>query len=158
MESSKRTTGRPKRVGGIQRISVSLPEQVFVALDDVIRVQGFENRSQAIAELVTARHGKLDQEIGNTIMAGTITLIYDQTKGNVQRELCELQQEHIDEVISTLRVLLQHDHIMEVIVVQGPGRTLRRLADKFLTRKGVCTGELTIASQIMPPIHPLRES
>ena len=50
------------------------------------------------------------------------------------------------------------DYVMEVMIVQGPGRKLRALANKFISRKGVRTGKMTMASQIMPPIHPLPQS
>ena len=141
-----------------KRISVSLPGSVYNALDGIIQGQGFENRSQAIAEIIMARNSQLEQETGNEITAGVITLVYDVTKGNIQRELADLQREHIDEVISSLSVLLEDDHVMEVIIVQGPGRKLRALANKVISRKGVRTGKITMASQIMPPIHPLPQS
>ncbi|MDA7614232.1 nickel-responsive transcriptional regulator NikR, partial [Verrucomicrobiales bacterium] len=141
-----------------KRISVSLPGSVYQALDGIIQKQGFENRSQAIAEIIMARNSQLEQETGNEITAGVITLVYDVTKGNIQRELADLQREHIDEVISTLSVLLEDDYVMEVMIVQGPGRKLRALANKFISRKGVRTGKMTMASQIMPPIHPLPQS
>lgn len=144
--------------GGTRRISVSLPGAVYNTLDGIIRQQGFENRSQAIAEFIMARNSQLEQETGNEITAGVITLVYDVTKGNIQRELSELQREHIDEVISTLSVLLEDNYVMEVMVVQGPGRKLRALANRFISRKGVSTGKMTMASQIMPPIHPLPQS
>ena len=141
-----------------KRISVSLPGSVYNALDGIIQGQGFENRSQAIAEIIMARNSQMEQETGNEITAGVITLVYDVTKGNIQRELADLQREHIDEVISSLSVLLEDHHVMEVMIVQGPGRKLRALANKLISRKGVRTGKITMASQIMPPIHPLPQS
>ena len=57
MESSQTT----------KRISVSLPGSVYNALDGIIQGQGFENRSQAIAEIIMARNSQLEQETGNEI-------------------------------------------------------------------------------------------
>lgn len=137
------------------RISISLPESVHLALDGMVEQRGFESRSQAITEMISSRLSELDQDEGETIMAGTITLFYDMSKGTVRKELLQLQQLHIDEVISSLHVLLSNNHILEVIIVQGPARKLTEIANKFISRKGVRTGKLTLASQIMPPIHPL---
>ena len=139
------------------RISVSLPESVFRTLDAMVDEQGFDSRSQAIAEMISARRAELDQEVGSQVMAGTITLFYDMSKGSVRKELLQLQQLHIDEVISSQSVLLKNNHILEVLVVQGPAPKLKEIANQFITRKGVRTGKLTLASQIMPPIHPLPE-
>ena len=144
-----------KRAEKTCRISVSLPQSVFKQLDGMVVEQGFESRSQAIAEMITSRRSELDKDVGNRVMAGTITLFYDMSKGNIRKELLQLQQLHIDEVITSLDVLLKNNHILEVIVVQGPAAKLTEIANQFISRKGVRTGKLTLASQIMPPIHPL---
>lgn len=141
-----------------KRISVSLPGTVYDALDEVIKNQGFENRSQAIAEIIMARSAQLEEETGNEVRAGVITLVYDVTKGSIQRELAELQRAHIDEVISALSVLLEDQHVMEVMIVQGPARKLRSLANQCISRKGVRTGKLTLSSHLMPPLHPLPQA
>ncbi len=40
-------------------------------------------------------------------MAGTITLIYDEAKGQILQRLAELERTHVDEVISSLHVQLE---------------------------------------------------
>jgi metal-responsive CopG/Arc/MetJ family transcriptional regulator len=46
---------------------------------------------------------------------------------------------------------------MEVILVQGPGMTLRKICDVFASCKGVKVGKLTLTSTIIPPLHPLKK-
>ena len=88
-------------------------------------------------------------------MAGTITIVYDESKGNLLQRLAELERGFIDEVISSLHVQLQDYHRMEVLLVQGPANQLTRIADKLMALKGVKTGKLTLTSMIIPPLHPL---
>ena len=144
-ESSKKTA--------VQRISISLPENLAAELDRMASERGFHNRSQAIAEMIQERVNVHHQDDGDTVMAGTITLFFDSTKPGLLQKLKKVQREHVDEVISTHDVLLEGNYIMEVVLVQGPVKTLRFITDRMLTCKGVSSGELTLTSKIMPPVH-----
>jgi CopG family nickel-responsive transcriptional regulator len=95
------------------------------------------------------------EEKGDTLMAGTITIVYDESKGNLLQRLAELERRFLDEVISSLHVQLENDHRIEVLLVQGPARTLQHIADQLLALKGVKTGKLTLTTMLMPPLHPL---
>jgi len=141
----------------VTRISVSLPESVFRELDRMIEERGLENRSKAIAQMITQQAIEHEQDRGDRLMAGTITLIYDESRGNLLAKLAELQRQHIDEVISSLHVQLEHHHRMEVVLVQGPAQKLQQIADRLFACTGVSTGKLTLTSMIIPPLHPLPE-
>lgn len=139
----------------VQRISISLPDAVYRELDDMIGERGIESRSKLITELITQAVTEHQEDKGDQLMAGTITLIYDEAKGPLLQRLATIEREHIDEVISSLHVQLENNHRMEVILVQGPAGKLKRIADRLLGSKGVRTGKLTLTSIIMPPLHPL---
>jgi CopG family nickel-responsive transcriptional regulator len=96
-------------------------------------------------------------EAGEAVMTGTITLFYNQSKNNLLSRLADLKREHIDEVIGSLQVLLEHDHIMEVILIQGPASILQEITNAFVTCKGVKGGKLTLTSTIIPQLHPLKK-
>jgi CopG family transcriptional regulator, nickel-responsive regulator len=139
----------------VQRISVSLPDAVFRQLDQMMQERGLESRSKAIADMITHFALEHEEDKGNSIMTGTITIVYDESKGHLLQRLAELERNFIDEVISSLHVQLQDNHRMEVLLVQGPANQLKRIADKLMAIKGVKTGKLTLTSMIIPPLHPL---
>jgi CopG family transcriptional regulator, nickel-responsive regulator len=141
--------------GKVQRISVSLPDSVFRELDQLVEERGFESRSKAIADMVTCSALEHQEDKGDSIMAGTITIVYDESKGSLLQRLAELERNFIDEVISSLHVQLQNNHRIEVLLVQGPANQLKKIADKLMAIKGVKTGKLTLTSMIIPPLHPL---
>jgi CopG family nickel-responsive transcriptional regulator len=142
---------------GVSRISVSLPETLLGRLDRMVYQRGFESRSQAIAEMINRQLIEHDRELGQEVMAGTITLVYDHSTIGLQKQLADLQHAHLDEVISSLHVHLMHAHTMEVILVQGPAAKLQGIADAFITCRGVITGRLQLTTAILPPVHPLPE-
>jgi CopG family nickel-responsive transcriptional regulator len=139
----------------VSRISVSLPELLLRQLDRMVLARGFESRSQAIAEMVNRQLLEHRQVLGEDVMAGTITLVYDHSTPGLQKQLADLQHQHLSEVISSLHVHLMHAHTMEVILVQGPAQQLQRIADRMLTCRGVITGKLQLTAAIIPPLHPL---
>jgi CopG family nickel-responsive transcriptional regulator len=150
---TKRTNGNTE--GKVQRISVSLTESVFRQLDQLVAERGWESRSKAISVMVTQSVLEHREEKGDMLMAGTITIVYDESQGNLLQQLAELERRFLDEVISSLHVQLENDHRIEVLLVQGPARTLQNIADQLLALKGVKTGKLTLTTMLMPPLHPL---
>ena len=105
--------------------------------------RGFTNRSQVIAEMIQQQISDYYSLKGDHLMAGTITLLYDHKKPGLKQQLSEIQYSHIAEVISSLQVLL----------VQGRARTLRRIASELLACKGVLSGRFNLSRTVMPPIH-----
>ncbi len=140
---------------GVKRITVSLLPEVFESLDNLVIRRGFQSRSQAVAEMI--HQSSLDhyQEFGDEIMAGTITLFYDESRPTLLQTLADIERRHINEVISSQHILLENEHTMEVLLVQGPAKRLKKISDELITCRGVKAGRLTIFSTILPPIHPL---
>lgn len=142
-----------KQKDGIQRISVSLRESVYLSLDKLVSERGFENRSQAVSEMIHQSLIDHNQKRGEQVMAGTITLFYDETKVGLNQQISAIQRENIAEVISSQHILLENNHTMEVMIVQGPAKTLKFIADQLITCKGVKSGRLVLTSTIIPPLH-----
>lgn len=139
----------------VSRISISLAESLLVQLDTMVAEKGFENRSQGLASMIhhfLTEHKSVDD---NEVMSGTINIVYDYSVPGLQKQLLELQHQHIDEVISSLHVNLMHSQTMEVILVQGPGNRLQEIADKMQVLRGVISSKLQVAASVIPPLHPL---
>lgn len=148
------TTSNLNQVDGVKRITVSLLPEVYDALDRLIDQRGFQSRSQAVAEMIQQSALEHRRELGDEVMAGTITLFYDESRPGLLQTLSDIQRSHIDEVISSQHILLENEHTMEVLLVQGPAKRLKAISDELITAKGVKSGRLTIFSMILPPIHP----
>lgn len=139
----------------VSRISVSLPEKLIPELDKMVVERGFNSRSQAIAEMINQNIADHKQDFGETIMAGTINLVYDYATPGLQALLADLQRQHIDEVISSLNVNLEDAKTLQVILVQGPAKKLKMIADQMISCRGVVSGKLLMSAAIIPPLHPL---
>jgi CopG family nickel-responsive transcriptional regulator len=139
----------------VTRISISMPEDLLVELDDMVERRGFESRSQAIGTMINEQLLEHKRQLGEQVMMGTITLLYDRSVKGLQKQLSDLQCHHIDEVISSLHVHLMNSQMLEVVLVQGPASKLQAIADGMSTLRGVITGRLQLMAATIPPVHPL---
>lgn len=144
-----RATPRSEKVA---RFSVSLPAELLDELDAMVTSRGFPSRSHAIAEMARERLLEHGQALGTTSMAGTINLVYDYRKRNLQRQLAEIQHRNYLLVVTSMHVHLEHHHYLEVLLVQGPARDLRRLADTLAGTKGVKHARLNLTATALPPL------
>lgn len=131
---------------GVDRFSVSLPKTLLQELDLMVSQKGYANRSQAIADMVRANLVEYRQQEANSEIAGTITLVYDHHKPQLQAALTDIQHDHHDLIISTMHVHLDHHHCMEVLLLRGKAAGIREIADELLSAKGVKHGKLTITT------------
>lgn len=141
---------------GLRRITVSMPDDTYQALDRLVTERGFDSRSQAIVEMIHQQAAEHLGKIGTQVMAGTLTMIYDESKSTLLKDLSRVCREHITEVISSQHILLEDDHVLEVLLMQGPAATLRQIANELVTCKGVKSTHLSLTPHLMPPLHAKR--
>jgi CopG family nickel-responsive transcriptional regulator len=127
------------------RFGVAMDKDLLDRFDDVVKRRGYENRSEALRDLVRRDLDHDAWERGKST-AATITLVYDHHARDLTERLTEIQHEHGALIISTLHVHLDHDHCLEVIACKGPSRTLKAMADRLIGEKGVISGNVVAAS------------
>lgn len=142
----------------VSRVSISLPPPLLTKLDRMVESRGYESRSQAIGEMVNYQLSEHKRTLGNEVMVGTITLLYDRLIRDLQKKLADLQFKHINEVISSLHVHLTEGQLMEVILVQGPAAKLQEIANEITTLRGIVMGRLQLLAAVIPPVHPLSDT
>ena len=141
----------------LRRVTISMPEDTFQALDRIVTGRGFDSRSQAIAEMIHQQAAEHLGRIGTQVMAGTLTMIYDESKSTLLKDLSRVCREHITEVISSQHILLEDDHVLEVLLMQGPANTLRQIANELVTCRGVKSTPLPLPPPLLPPLHGARK-
>jgi CopG family nickel-responsive transcriptional regulator len=156
MHANSRGMAKDDSSDGLRRVTVSMGEDTFQALDRLVNERGFDSRSQAISEMIHQQAAEHLGKIGTEVMAGTLTLIYDESKSSLLRDLSRVCRSHLSEVISSQHVLLEDDHVLEVLLMQGPAKTLRGIANELVTCKGVKSAHLTLTPHLLPPLHARR--
>jgi CopG family nickel-responsive transcriptional regulator len=82
-----------------------------------------------------------------------VTLVYDHHVRDLSERLTELQHDMGEQVRSTMHVHLDHDHCLEVIVMQGQSHELRTAAERLLATRGVTHGGIEMVAVGLPHRH-----
>ncbi|UYF80666.1 CopG family ribbon-helix-helix protein [Acinetobacter ursingii] len=136
----------------LTRISITVPENTVEALDQKIVEEHYKSRSQAIVDMIN-RHLIHQYTTENSVMVGTLTLLYRRDAGNIRVQLSDLQQQFLEQVISSLHIQLDDQKILEVILLQGKSNTLKQISQQFIALKGVIKGHLELMDAVMPPLQ-----
>lgn len=122
-----------------------MDEKLLQDFDQIIQGKGYQNRSEAVRDLVRdailQHHSTNDSEI----VAGTIMLFYNHHQNKLVNEMLSIQHDHHDSILATTHLHIDHDNCLELIVVKGVASELRELSDKLITIKGVFYGKLTVS-------------
>jgi CopG family transcriptional regulator, nickel-responsive regulator len=130
---------------GVDRITISLDEDLLAAFDSVTQAQGYTNRSEAFRDLIRERlQGERLADDAGTPVVAVLTYVYDHRKRMLGMRLMDTQHEHHDLSQSTLHVHIAHESCLEATVLRGPLREVRALADRILVEPGVQYGHLHV--------------
>jgi CopG family transcriptional regulator, nickel-responsive regulator len=130
----------------VSRFTVSIPSQLMRQLERMRKEKGYASRSQEIADMIRDEWIAHSQKTGNEEIAGTITLVYDHHKQNVQATLTDIQHDHHEVILSTMHVHLDHHNCLEVLAVKGKASSIKSIADQLIAAKGVKHGKLTVTT------------
>jgi CopG family nickel-responsive transcriptional regulator len=127
----------------VVRFGISIDDRLLAKFDQHIEEKGYSNRSEAVRDLirnalVAEQWLRDDQEE----MVGTVSLVYDHHTRELSDKLTEHQHSHHRNIISALHVHLDAHHCLEVVVIKGKAREIKRLADELIGTKGVKHGKL----------------
>ncbi|WP_320172468.1 nickel-responsive transcriptional regulator NikR [Maridesulfovibrio sp.] len=133
-------------MGKTIRFGVSLDSDLLEKFDKLCDEKSYQTRSEAIRDLI--RNMLVEKEWDDTEgeMAGTLSLVYDHHQSGLSQRLTELQHDSHDLILSTLHVHLDHSNCLEVMVLRGDGKSIKELAQRLISTKGVKHGKLGLTT------------
>lgn len=133
-------------MGQTIRFGVSLDSDLLEKFDALCDERCYQTRSEAIRDLIRNTLVQKEWEDTDKEIAGTLTLVYDHHKSDLAQRLTEMQHDSHDVILSALHVHLDHHNCLEVLVLRGPGETVRNLGQMLISTKGVKHGKLTLTT------------
>ncbi len=130
----------------LQRFGISIEEDLLKRFDEEIVKKGYQNRSEAIRDLIRNHLVELEWEDDKEEVAGTITLVYDHHTRGLTDLLTELQHSYHQLILSTMHVHLDHHNCLEILVIKGKVKEAKEVANQLVSVKGVLHGKLTVTS------------
>ena len=133
-------------MGETVRFGISMDDKLLESFDKLIEQKGYANRSEAIRDLIRAAQVEFDWEEGEKEGVGTVTLVYNHHVRDLSDKLTEQQHAHHDQIVSALHVHLDAHNCLEVLVLRGKAREIRKIADELIGVKGVKHGKLVMTT------------
>lgn len=129
---------------GLKRFGVSLDESLLESLDLFVVNNGFTNRSQAIRFLVEKNIAET-KWLCNHVVAGTIIIMYDQSKKDISVRIEEIQQAYQQVILSSSQYYLNSNFCLHIATVTGEAYKLTELSDRLIAIKGIKHGKLVMS-------------
>ena len=129
---------------GLKRFGVSLDESLLESLDLFVVNNGFTNRYQAIRFLVEKNIAET-KWLCNHVVAGTIIIMYDQSKKDISVRIEEIQQAYQQVILSSSQYYLNSNFCLHIATVTGEAYKLTELSDRLIAIKGIKHGKLVMS-------------
>lgn len=138
----------------MQRITVSLDDDVMAIIDGHMARHGAGNRSEALRDLVRAASAQEHREdpAPGAFCVASLTYAYDPHRRDLSARIHALHQDRHDLTVATMHVHLDHHTCLEVVALRGPVEPVRALAHAVTGERGVRHGHLHVV-----PAHDDRE-
>jgi CopG family transcriptional regulator, nickel-responsive regulator len=133
------------------RFSVAIGGELLRRFDHYRQTHSYPNRSEAVRGLMRAALVEEEVTRDESEAMGVVTLVYNHHASRVAERLTELQHRHIDRVVTATHVHLDAQRCLEVVLLRGPAKFVRELADGLIGTKGVETGRFVLSSAAPMP-------
>lgn len=125
----------------VTRFSVSLPPDLLAEFDRRVAEKRYDTRSKALADLMRDALQRDEWEDDQVEVLGAVTIVYDHHTRGVADRLTDIQHDFHDHIVSTTHVHIDHNRCLEIILLRGPIRDVRRVGDSLTSARGVLHGK-----------------
>ncbi len=131
----------------MERITMSIDERLAQDFDRVVRDRHYASRSEAMRDLLRREVESYRQARDpRSQCVATLSYVFSHRERKLAERLAQAQHEQHDLVVSAMRVLLDHDHCLEVLALKGATAAVQGFADRVLAERGVRHGVLNRVS------------
>ncbi len=132
----------------LQRIGISLEDDLLEKFDELIGEKGYVNRSEAIRDLI---RGELVARAWSSRSSAqervaVVTLVYDHDSASLAQKLTHIQHENHLAVVSSLHVHMDAHNCLEVLVLRGRAEDIVRMGEGLVSTRGVKYGRVVPAT------------
>jgi len=129
----------------MQRITITIDNDLMAELDRMIEVKGYQNRSEAIRDLARAGLRQASVDAGDLDRCvGVLSYTYDHSARDLARKLTDTHHDHHDISVASMHVHLDHDRCLEVSILKGKTEDVRHFADHVKAERHVTHGSLAL--------------
>jgi CopG family transcriptional regulator, nickel-responsive regulator len=130
----------------LARFGVSIPDDLLEKFDVLIRGKGYNNRSEAIRDLIRDRLVEEMWTEADQDVVGTATVVYNHEQSDLAQKLTEIQHQKHDLIISAVHVHLDYHNCLEVLIMRGHPDEVKKAGELLISTRGVKHGKITMTT------------
>ncbi|MGY6027418.1 nickel-responsive transcriptional regulator NikR [Phytobacter sp. AG2a] len=137
----------------MQRVTITLDDDLLATLDNLSQRRGYNNRSEALRDIL--RDALSEEATVNPQTHGyaVLSYVYEHEKRDLASRLVATQHHHHDLSVATLHVHINHDDCLEIAVLKGNMGEVQHFADDVIAQRGVRHGHLQRIAGVTPSGH-----
>ena len=129
----------------MQRVTITIDDELDAELDRFMRARGYANRSEAIRDLARSGLQQAATEVGGTRpCVAALVYLYDHEARELPKRLTRDFHDRHDLAQATLHVHLDHDSCMEVTILRGKADQVQHFGEHVIAERGVRHGRIVL--------------
>lgn len=136
----------------MERITISLEQELAAEFDRLIAERGYRNRSEAVRDVLRAHleQARLQRgEAGHCV--ASLSYVYNHHERDLAERMTALQHGQHDLTVATLHAHLDHENCLESVILRGPTAAVRKFSDALIAERGVRHGQLNLIDVEVDP-------
>ena len=128
----------------MERVGISVASSLLKQFDKMISGQGYQNRSEAIRDLIRTSLSKEQLENPDNKAVAAVCVVYNHHSSQLMQKLTHLQHNHLLETVCSVHIHLDADDCMEVIILRGKVSDIMKVGENMTSQKGVKLGKVNL--------------
>src|SRR5580704_19636043 len=129
----------------MQRVTITIDDELMTELDRIIAAHGYQNRSEAIRDLARAGIREAAESLDRQRdCVAALVYVYDHAARQLSKRLAETFHDHHELSLASMHAHLDHDSCMEVTILRGKVDKVRHFAEHVIAERGVRHGRVVL--------------
>jgi len=141
----------------MQRVTITVDDELMTELDRIIEARGYQNRSEAIRDLARAGIRQAAESIDkHRDCVAALVYVYDHNARQLAKRLADTFHDHHELSLASMHAHLDHDNCMEVTILRGKVDQVQHFAEHVIAERGVRHGRVVLVPtdvMIKPHTH-----
>ncbi|WP_142846586.1 nickel-responsive transcriptional regulator NikR [Telmatospirillum sp. J64-1] len=137
----------------MQRITITLDDDLLAEIDQLAAERQYSGRSEAIRDLLRGGLKEAQAATGEGPCIAALVYVYDHAARELSKRLTRTFHSHHHLSLSSLHVHLDESSCMEVSVLRGEASEIRDMATQVISERGVRYGQVVTVRADGAAIH-----
>lgn len=136
----------------MQRLTISLDDELAAAFDELMQRRGYANRSEAVRDMLRRELGESDLASGQAKQCvAVLSYVFDHHERQLSTRLTSMQHDHHDLAIATMHAHISHEDCIETVILRGASDEVQAFAQGVIAETGVRHGQVQLIPVETPP-------